>query len=289
MNAATIAAALDGRQVGSGWVARCPAHDDRLPSLSLSEGKSGIVLVHCHAGCTQEQVVAELRQRGLWRAGDLLPIGLTPESAPRLPSDASGSAISTWQRTGRAEGTLVEVYLRSRGLRISAPPTLRFHARLRHASGGAWPAMVALVTRGVDDMPTAIHRTFLALDGSGKAPVAPTKMMLGRCRGGAVRLGEASTTLLVGEGIETCLAAMQATGMPAWAALSTAGLRTLELPAPITDVVVLADGDDAGEEAARVCARRWAAQGRTVRIARPPRGADFCDVLNTPDPAGASQ
>ena len=91
--------------------------------------------------------------------------------------------------------------------------------------------MVALVTRGADDMPLAIHRTFLAHDGGGKAPVDPQKMMLGPCRGGAVRLGRSGDVLMIGEGIETCLAAMQATGHPAWAALSTSGLRALDLPA----------------------------------------------------------
>jgi putative DNA primase/helicase len=55
-------------------------------------------------------------------------------------------------------------------------------------------------------------------------------MMLGPCRGGVVRLGEPSDVLMIGEGIETCLAAMQAAGNPAWAALSTSGLRSLDLP-----------------------------------------------------------
>lgn len=48
--------------------------------------------------------------------------------------------------------------------------------------------MVGLVTRGSDDTPLGIHRTFLARNGGGKAPVDPQKMMLGPCRGGAVRL-----------------------------------------------------------------------------------------------------
>ena len=111
--------------------------------------------------------------------------------------------------------------------------------------------MVALVTRGADDTPLAIHRTFLARDGGGKAPVDPQKMMLGPCRGGAVRLGEPGDVLMVGEGIETCLAAMQATGHPAWAALSTSGLRALDLPRDVRDVIVLADGDEPGEAAAQ--------------------------------------
>ena len=139
--------------------------------------------------------------------------------------------------------------------------------------------MVALVTRGSDGTPLAIHRTFLARDGGGKAPVDPQKMMLGPCRGGAVRLGDPTDLLMVGEGIETCLAAMQATGNPTWAALSTSGMRSLDLPKQVHNVIVLADGDDAGETAAKDCALRWTREGRLVRIARPPRGMDFNDIL----------
>jgi hypothetical protein len=103
--------------------------------------------------------------------------------------------------------------------------------------------------------------------------------MLGPCRGGAVRLAAPGEVLMVGEGIETCLAAMVATGHPAWAALSTSGLRALDLPKDVRDVIVLADGDDSGEAAARDCAWRWKSEGRRVRIARPPWGMDFNDLL----------
>jgi hypothetical protein len=139
--------------------------------------------------------------------------------------------------------------------------------------------MVALVMNGRDGTPIAIHRTYLARDGGGKAPVDPQKMMFGPCRGGAVRLAEPGEVLMVGEGIETCLAAMQATGHAAWAALSTSGLRSLELPKYVHDVFVLADGDEAGEAAARDSAVRWKSEGRRVRIARPPQGLDFNDML----------
>lgn len=47
---------------------------------------------------------------------------------------------------------------------------------------------------------------------------------------GAVRLGAPNGVRIVGEGIETCLAVMLATGNPAWAALSTVGLHTVDLP-----------------------------------------------------------
>ena len=55
--------------------------------------------------------------------------------------------------------------------------------------------MVALVTTGVDGTALAVHRTFLARDGGGKAPVDPQKMMLGPCRGGAVRLADPGARL----------------------------------------------------------------------------------------------
>jgi len=84
---------------------------------------------------------------------------------------------------------------------------------------------------------------------------------------------------MIGEGIETCLAAMQASGKPAWAALSTAGLRNLEIPEHVKEVIVLADGDLPGEEAAQYAARRWVHQGRRVRIAMAPKGKDFNDLL----------
>ncbi|MFN7374497.1 MAG: DUF3987 domain-containing protein [bacterium] len=44
------------RKVGAGWCARCPAHDDRNPSLSIHAGDDGRALVNCHAGCTFEAV-----------------------------------------------------------------------------------------------------------------------------------------------------------------------------------------------------------------------------------------
>jgi putative DNA primase/helicase len=285
MNAETIAYALGGRKAGSGWTARCPAHEDRTPSLSIRDSNDGKVLVRCHAGCEQVRLIAALRSRGLWtdRRPPLFARRVAPPNAERPPdldeAKRIEAALAIWRSTTPARGTLVETYLLSRGLHLPSPsPTLRFHPSLKHPSGGTWPAMVALVTRGSDGTPLAIHRTFLARDGGGKAPVDPQKMMLGPCRGGAVRFGDPTDLLMVGEGIETCLAAMQATGNPTWAALSTSGIRSLDLP-KVRNVIVLADGDDAGEAAARDCAWRWKREGRGVRIARPPRGTDFNDML----------
>ena len=46
------------KQTGEGWIARCPAHDDNNPSLKIDRGTDGRVLLHCHAGCSLEAVLA---------------------------------------------------------------------------------------------------------------------------------------------------------------------------------------------------------------------------------------
>lgn len=284
MNAESLARALDARRSGGVWFARCPAHNDGTPSLAITDGKAG-VLVRCHGGCPQEAVIDALKRRGLWEGRDKSRSLAEPRQVLRPDRvenardvENSERARQLWNSSAPAAGTLVEFYLRSRRITLPAPDTFRFNPALRHASGESWPAMVAMVQRA-DGQPVAVHRTWLARDGTGKAPVEPNKMMLGPTRGGAVRLAPATGSVMVGEGIETCLAAMQATGKPAWAALSTSGLRALDLPPELRTVIVLADGDDAGEAAAQYAAARWAIEGRSVSIARPPRGQDFADML----------
>lgn len=286
--AEVIAHRLGGHRAGSGWIAPCPAHDDRKPSLSISEASNDRALVHCHAGCSSNAVIDALKAMGLWCYAPRPRARLRRDTA-REPGNSAQEiertrrALELWDCSRKARGTLVESYLASRGLALPPGARLRFNPRLRHsADGRVWSAMVALVTRGSDDEPIGIHRTFLARDGSAKAPVEPNKMMLGPTRGGYVRLGrfEPSLPLVVGEGIETCLSVQQETGYPAWAALSTSGMRALDLPPEVQDIIIIPDGDDAGEAAAQYSAVRWQREGRRCRIAaRPPRGLDFNDLL----------
>jgi hypothetical protein len=203
-------------------------------------------------------------------------IGSSPDAVKAQRTEA---ALKIWAQARQLTSFLAP-YLKSRGITCAIPSSLRFHPNLRHPSGVFLPAMVALVTRGTDGKPIAIHRTFLA-PGDNALPNKvmwglSNKAMFGPCSGGAVRLGEACCSLMVGEGIETCLSAMQATGRPTWAALSTSGLRALDLPQYIFDVIILADGDDPGERAARHAASRWVREGRRVRIAPAPQGLAGC-------------
>src|SRR5262245_59277022 len=69
MTVETIARQLRGRRSGSSWIACCPIHEadgrPHTPSLSIQE-KNGKMLLHCHGGCAQRNVIDAVRARGLW-------------------------------------------------------------------------------------------------------------------------------------------------------------------------------------------------------------------------------
>jgi hypothetical protein len=115
MSAEPIAEALGGRKAGGGWMARCPAHDDRQPSLSIRDTDDGRALVHCHAGCSQNRVIAALRSRGLWdnrqrRFAHPLP-RVTADDHAGDEAKRTAAALTVWQAAMPAAGTLAETYL----------------------------------------------------------------------------------------------------------------------------------------------------------------------------------
>jgi hypothetical protein len=209
-----------------------------------------------------------------------------------------------WQELAPIAGTVAEAYLReARGIELDRlgrlPPSLRFAEVADHFDAVTgevtrWPCMVAAMMRG--DRFAGIHRTWLAPDGSGKAPVDPAKKMLGPVKGASIRLTDGSSglppnaaasvgalaPLMVGEGIETVLTA--ATARPdyrAWAAGSLSLMGLLEWPACASAVVLLRDNDWKAE--ARTAFDRveahWLSQaaGRPVKVVASAVGSDFND------------
>jgi hypothetical protein len=286
MKAADIAKALGAAQRSRAWWrCLCPVHGSRTghsATLALRDGEHGLIAI-CHAGCSRTDIFAELRQRGL--------IGGSVNrqhqvSSPRLitanlPDDDRRIAIARriWDRSQDARGTPAAAYFFARGLDVDRPRCLRYAASLRRPDGAYGPAVVARVD-DVEGRLVGVHRTWLVQDDAGIWR-RRDRAAFGLIRGGAVRLARAAETLMVGEGIETCAAAMQSTGMPGWAALSTSGIVSLILPPLVRHVIILADNDasGAGERAARRAAQRWLAEGRRVQIAMPPEaGTDMADV-----------
>jgi putative DNA primase/helicase len=143
------------------------------------------------------------------------------------------------------------------------------------------PAMVARVDDPRGELAT-MHRTYLSLDGHKAHVPTPKKLMSpavpGATHGGAIRLYAPAETLAVTEGIETALAVRCATGLPVWAAVSAGGMARLIVPEEVRLVVICADHDPAGLDAARTLARRLLAEQRRVKILTPDTpGADWAD------------
>jgi putative DNA primase/helicase len=287
VTAAEVAVSLGGpvRRSGRWWRCICPVHRSRTGrslTLAMHDDRYGLV-VHCHAGCSRDDILAELRRRGLigTQCGG---VRQAPETL-RTDDDADiarriALASRIWYAARDPRGTPIVHYLASRGITIPPPPSLRWAPLLRRPDGTHAPAMVARVD-SLNGKLIGVHRTWLYRDDGGQWRRSD-RASLGPIGGGAVPLAPAAEILLIGEGIETVLAAMQATGQPAWAALSTSSLVALQLPPIVRDIVILADHDrsGAGGRAAWIAADRWLAEGRRVRIALPPeRDTDFADVL----------
>ena len=101
LDARTIAEGLDpehARRNGTGYMVRCPAHDDHNPSLQVTTGTNGKTLVKCFAGCSQDAVVAALNDRGLWYADvDDYPVISLPPPPQRQEDDQEDVRPKRWK------------------------------------------------------------------------------------------------------------------------------------------------------------------------------------------------
>lgn len=283
--------ALEGRRSGPhSWMAKCVAHEDRTPSLSIGVGGDGKLLFKCHAGCAQDAVMDALRARGLWGSENTISSEPPSQLAPgNDDTERTNRARDLWHVAKPVAGTLAETYLRSRGITVPLPATLRFLPAAAHRpSLQTLPALVAAVSVWPSKSVSAIQRTYLKSDGGGKAHVTPAKMSLGPIRGGAVRLGKAAPRLAFCEGIEDGLSIMQLDPtLPVWVTLGAKNLSSVILPDVTTEVVIVADNDanGVGVREAEAAAGRFVAQGREVRIVRPPAAfKDFNDALKATVP-----
>lgn len=271
------------RKSGDGYHGACPVCGYKSGfELKMGRGK---LLGYCHARrCDLTDFFRALYGgEGVPTGKGLRPLSVTEHD--RIgPDEHFNTYYKIWYTQGRlAEGTLVETYLKSRGLTCHIPRSIAFLPSHQHTESGRYlPVMLARVNRiGSDDL-VGIHRTFLNPDGSGKAPVEPNKKSLGNIRGGAVFLGNPGEWIGVSEGIENGLTFQQATGIATLAALSAGGMENLILPPlPLArNITVIADNDPVGLYAANRAADRWVSEGRNVTIMKPPEeGTDLNDLL----------
>ena len=324
--------APDGYRSGRYWIARNPTRDDHKPGsfwIILSgtspgvwkeeaSGETGDVIAFVKYCNRFERLADALDWARNWLGlahGPVNPKVLElarRDAANRKANDEKRAAEELGLNRRRAHalwldgtkdirGTAVEAYLEHRGIDLGALPRLpgaiRALASHRHReSETTWPCMVAVMSS--PGLPfTAVHRTWLARDGRGKAPVTPNKKIWPSFNGAAIHLARGETGLpaedavkrgmvdriLLCEGIEDGLSvAMCAPELRVWAVGTLGNLAHVKVPDCCHEIIVAAD-NDWGKPQAEALLRRGlealAAQRRPVRVARAAVGKDFNDQL----------
>lgn len=268
-----------------------PGHSKQDRSLSLRLTTSGRVIFHSHASDDVRECMSYL---GLGRS-EVQPADkaewarmkrVREDEERRQRKVDQDFCAAIWRDTSVLAGSLAETYLWSRGLILEGCADVRFHPAAPRAKPRRdgddrplptpHPAMVAVV-RDRDGASQALHLTYIALDGRGKAFGDRSRLMFGPMRGGTVHLTPPGPTLALGEGIETCLAYRARTGLPVWAALTTSQYASFEIPRATRRLVIAADGDKGGITAATSLAER-SRRICDVQIDPAPDGQDWADV-----------
>lgn len=269
-------------RAGHGWTCRCPAHDDRRPSLSITEGDGGRALVCCHAGCPVDAVCGAIGLR---------PADLFPDDRGRLGERNGHAPRTTARRAGVGDSD-------------AKPPTDRptfptardAVAELERRHG---PRSTAWTYHGADGEPVGLVVRWNTPAGKDLRPVSRKADGSGWCIGGMpeprplyalpeLLATPAGSRVYVTEG-EKAADAARAVGLTATTSPhgSKSAGRADWSPLAGREVVILPDRDDAGERYADDVARLATAAGaKSVRIVRLaelwaelPKGGDMADLV----------
>jgi putative DNA primase/helicase len=304
----TIARALGGEITGRQVVAPGPGHSakDRSLAVSISSDAPDGFICYSHAGDDWRECRDYVRTKlGLpeWQPGDgrerqrtIQPshidkwdfgtIDAQAEAKRRTEDDLIriGWAQAIWNEATSPMRTRAEDYLASRALDLPddlVDGVLRFHPECpwRNEDTGRTEFIPCLIAafRSIDDNTvTAVHR--IRVDMPDRWPKTERRM-LGVVHRSAVKLGSYTGRLTIGEGVETCMAAVQLGLGSTWALGSAGAISFFPVIDGVSELKILAESGDASGRAIQICGRRWRHAGRRVLISRPNVGSDHNDVL----------
>jgi hypothetical protein len=310
MDARSVARALGGDVVGRDSIsAPGPGHSrkDRSLSIKLDPNARGGFIVNSFAGddpLTSRDYVCDRLGLPAWQPGDgqdrrvhhshrkefdRMAIDRDAEPRSRTEDDQVRieRALAIWNQASDPRGTVAEHYLQSRALELHddvAGAVLRFHPRCpwHNEDTGNIERIPCLITafRSIDnDEITAIHR--IRVDQPERWPKADRKMR-GIVHRAAVKLDPSpiDSTIAIGEGVETCLAARQLGITPTWALGSVGMISFFPILPGIRTLRILGEAGDESRQAIEICGARWRQANRRVRAIWPNVGAkDLNDTL----------
>jgi hypothetical protein len=291
--ASNISDALGGKRTGKGYLMKCPIHNskngDNLMVSDTTDKKSGKpdISVHCFAGCDWKSIKDYFRSMGL------LPDFIPARQGSSSPSSKHPEKIKTnfiWKQSKRDKKTVSSV-LKHRGITVGHDSLA-----IRKNSYQGNDMLVFAMTKPGDDKVLAVQR--MPFD-SKTFKKTGKGLMYGKSgngdenychsRGVYFYRKQPVENFIVGEGIETTLAAMQAMGMNGCACLSTAGMQNITLPEGINNLYICVDSDKnfAGQKASIKLADRYKNKIKNIFMVSPcescfsdtPDKVDFNDLL----------
>jgi hypothetical protein len=284
-----LLADLIGERLVNGKIC-CQFHDDTTPSMHIYADH-----FHCFScGAHGSSIDWLMMFEGLSyaEAVDTIEHWTGPRTQAQQPDSYArtlASAVQLWEGAQPIAGTLAARYLTNRKIDIDALPAnlenvLRFHPRCPFGPGTQHPCLLALFRDVETDAPAGIHRVALTPDAE-----RIERRMLGRWpTARAIKLWPSERSLVIGEGIETTLAAAtrrQHRGKPlrpAWAIGSSEGIARFPVIAGVEQLLIVVDHDSngVGPDNARECARHWTAAGRQPVLLIPnEQNTDFNDLV----------
>ena len=103
--------------------------------------------------------------------------------------------------------------------------------------------------------------------------------MFGVVHRAAIKLNQTGDKLTIGEGLETCVAAIQLGLGPAWALGSVGAISFFPVIDDVAELTILAEAGEPSARAIKICGRRWRRADRRVRIVRSEIGSDINDAI----------
>lgn len=282
----------------------CPFHSERSPSFEVNDTKGTYYCHGCGVGGDAITLLMALEGMSFRDAleslmGGDFPIIPDEERARRKAADAAALkeridlARAIWAESRPILGTPADVYLRSRGITVEPPDTVRYVEAPRWRNletgevGRAIPAVACAIQNAADEI-VGVQCIFLDDGGRRKyervrpdGTKAKAKLSFGSVVSGALRLGPITDNLVLCEGPEDGLTLMQVLpGRSVWVSCGTAGLSRIELPAEVRSVTLAGDNNRAGRDAVATAHAIFADTGRQVAEVYPdPDFNDWNDQL----------
>jgi DNA primase (bacterial type) len=285
-------------------VGLCPFHKERTPSFEVNDTKGQY---YCHGcGKSGDAITFLMEGEGMTfreayeaLAGDAFPIIDEAERVRRKEEDDRRLAErvelakSIWADSVPPQGTPVEVYLRSRGITMDLPDTVRFvmTPRWRNLETGEVgrdiPAMVCAMQDNSDDV-VGVQCVFLEDGGRRKysrlrsdGSVAKAKLTFGKLVGAAIRLGPVAERIIYCEGPEDGLTLAQLLpGQSVWVSCGTAVMPRMKFPREVRSLILAGDNNEAGRKAVVAARITHSSNGLLVEEVYPdPPFKDWNDQL----------